>query len=1208
MSAAVDGYSNRVSIHLLGTFQVVVGDRAIDARAWKLKRATHLVKLLALARGHQLHRDQLIDQLWPDADGDWALGSFHQALHAARHALEPYRAARTSRTILPLRQQVLALVPEGDLWIDVEAFQEAAAEARSSGDPRRCLDALALYTGDLLPEDLYEDWTQPARVSLRATYITLLSTTAQIQEAREALGDAIATLQTLLAEDPLSEPAYASLLRLHALTGRRDQAARVYQQLQETLRRELDAEPSDEINELYGRINSGEIAARERSTPPLVAPSPGTTSSVAPPSQVAQISLRQHARESRLIGRQPEIELLQGAFDSVLSGHGQVVFLSGEPGIGKTRLSEALADYAESQGAGVLWARCHRADDTPAFWLWSQIVRASLRGASIDQLRADLGGGLSAMAQVVPALHDLIPDVPVLAPLEGSQARYRFFASLADYLDRLAARRPLVLLLDDLQWADPSSVLALEHVADQLASQRILLVGTYRSAEVEGNLAVAQALARLSRSQATKRIPLEGFTLDDTTALAEAVSGNALPPAISASIQDRTDGNPFFVRELVRLMREEGWDELPEVPGRWGSAVPVGVREAVILRLQPLARETQSILTAAAVIGSSFDLDVLASVSEVAFDPLLDRLEEAVNAGLVEADLENVNQFWFSHVLIREALLAGLLGVRQARLHARIGEVLEKRATTQADPTYSEIAYHYAEAAPIGKAEQAITYLTLAGKQSMERFAYAESAEQYQHAAQLLEGFLPDRQAELADTLLRLGKAKWAAAEPEAARANLLRAYDVARTMHDVERTALAALELAYHAGAFTTGEQQLLRETYAEFPLADNPLRVMLMSQIVIGASTKQMTFAEETEGLDAFSMADEALAMARRIGDPSAVAEALLSKIHMTNVEDIDTQLALATELLTLSVENHILQNELMARSMRAGALLWAGRIAEVDQEIAAYSAIAKQHRLPLRRWSSTVKNAMRAFMRGDLEATENLMELALRIGQGINSGSCDVVYLQQMFFLKREQNRLAEVEVPLRNMAATQPSFPFWRILFALLAVDTARYHEASKAVDDIMASGLAAIPPGIYRLGSLALLAEVAAKLRDRACSKLLIDALQPFNRLFISTGNDSVFLGPVTHYLGLLAETLGRPSDAAAYFKKALKQELATDTPILRFRTLYAYANQLLSQNKDSEEARPLIEEAAEIGQQLALPRAVHLLGGPQNSLSACHSP
>src|SRR5579875_213940 len=182
MSATADGDSNRVSIHLLGGFQVWVGDRAVEPRAWKLKRATHLVKLLALARGHQLHRDQLIDQLWPDADGDWALASFHQALHAARHALEPDRAGRSSRSILSLRQQVLALAAEGDLWIDIEAFQAEAARARSSGDLQRCLSSLALYTGDLLPEDLYEDWTQPTRDSLRAAYISLLGLTAQVQE------------------------------------------------------------------------------------------------------------------------------------------------------------------------------------------------------------------------------------------------------------------------------------------------------------------------------------------------------------------------------------------------------------------------------------------------------------------------------------------------------------------------------------------------------------------------------------------------------------------------------------------------------------------------------------------------------------------------------------------------------------------------------------------------------------------------------------------------------------------------------------------------------------------------------------------------------------------------------------------------------------------------------------------------------------------
>ncbi len=269
--------SNLLTIRLLGVFDVSVDDRVVEPSVWRLRKATHLVKLLALSPGHRMHRDQLIDALWPEVDPDSALSSFHQALHAARRALEPDRPARSSNSLLRLHQQVLSLESADEVWIDAEAFQAAAIDARSSGDLDSCTAALLLYTGELLPEDLYESWTQRARDSLRQLYLDLLLTTAQLQEERGAATEAIEMLRTLIDADPLNESAYAALMQLHARSGRRDQAIRLYQQLSETLESELDAEPSPEVASLYARINSGELNASAMPITQPVAPTPATS-------------------------------------------------------------------------------------------------------------------------------------------------------------------------------------------------------------------------------------------------------------------------------------------------------------------------------------------------------------------------------------------------------------------------------------------------------------------------------------------------------------------------------------------------------------------------------------------------------------------------------------------------------------------------------------------------------------------------------------------------------------------------------------------------------------------------------------------------------------------------------------------------------------------------------------------------------------------
>ena len=669
--------------------------------------------------------------------------------------------------MLRLYQQVLSLVPSDDVWIDAEAFQAAAASARNSGDIRRCRGALSLYSGDLLPEDLYESWTQRSRDALRSTYLELLFSTARLQEERGAPTEAAETLRRLIEADPLNEAAYASLMQIHARSGRRDQAHRLFQQLSETLHAELDTEPSQELADLHTQISSGGLPA-------------SVALESAPRAKTRAPEYRRPARRSpgdfesrcRSLPRragwsigQTELISLQRAFDALQSGDGQIVLLEGEPGIGKTRLTEELAHFAGMSGATVLWARCHDAEGSPAFWPWSQIVRNSLRDTSPDELRGLLANEAGPIAQVVPEIRAISPDSSLPAEPDPDQARFRFFDSMTMFLVRLSERHPLVLIIEDLHWADRSSLMLLEFLADEIAQRRIMLVVTCRASAIGDTVPLIRALERLNRSRVTQRFRSRDSASTTRRASAGWSWADQLPENLVETIYQRTNGNPFFLREVTQLLVKEGQDLDSSDPNQWQITIPVGIREAVTMRLSALSDDARRLLVDAAVIGIEFHLDLLAAMNDTSANELLDLLEEAVALGVVAEDQHVPDRFRFTHVLTQQTLYEGLIVARRARMHARVGDVLERLRGSSSDPPYAELAHHFYLAAA-GEAERAVTYLTHAGEQSMARIAYAEAVEQFRRAVDVLDRFLPEQQKKLFDVVHLLARHSWPLESP----------------------------------------------------------------------------------------------------------------------------------------------------------------------------------------------------------------------------------------------------------------------------------------------------------------------------------------------------------------------------------------------------------------------------------------------------------
>jgi predicted ATPase len=437
------------------------------------------------------------------------------------------------------------------------------------------------------------------------------------------------------------------------------------------------------------------------------------------------------------VGRERELGDLRAGLDAALAGHGHLLLLVGEPGIGKTRMAEELAAVARARGALVLWGRCLEWDGAPPYWPWRQLLRAPIQAADASMVRSDLGSAASDLAQIVPEIHEALPDLPPAANIEPEQARFRLFDGVTRFLQAVARRQPLVLILDDLHWADAPSLALLEFVAPMVADMPVLIVATYRHVEVGRQHPLARTLAVLTRQPASRRILLRGLAPDQFASLVRLLGADEPSPALVATIAAETDGNPFFVREVTQLlMVEAGLAQRAPTAGR--LRVPESVREVLGRRLDRLSAACNRLLAVAAVIGREFSVPLLEHVSGSVAGDLLGWLDEAVAACLLDEQVP-ARRYRFSHALVQETLYQELSTAQRLALHARVGVAIEHLYAADLEPHLPDLAYHFGEAAPGGYAEQALRYASQAAEQAMAQLAWEAAITQYEHAVQVVE-------------------------------------------------------------------------------------------------------------------------------------------------------------------------------------------------------------------------------------------------------------------------------------------------------------------------------------------------------------------------------------------------------------------------------------------------------------------------------------
>jgi DNA-binding SARP family transcriptional activator len=709
------GEDMTLELRLLGGFSARVGSRSVQEGDWRLRKAKSLVKLLALEPGHRLHREQVMDLLWPDLDPEGAANSLNKALHAARRALEPDLVPGRPSLYLRLQGDLLTLQSPERLWVDVPAFEAAGAAARQAGDVEAYRSALELYRCELLPEDRYEEWADLRREELRSLHISLLLELARLLELRGEHEPAIQQLQQVVAADPAHEEAHASLMRVQALSGHRHQALRQYERLREALQRELGVDPEPSSRQLYQEILEGRLQ-------------PFSPAAPAQPDEAEE-------RNPPLVDRGEELDSLEDALEALFAGRGGVILISGEAGSGKSRLASELVERVRRRGGMALVGASYEQEGRLPYGPFVEALDDLARRIKPAELRSLLGDAGPDLARLAPGIGAALG---LSQPAPGAEApdRQRLFAAVAGLLSRLAGQRPMTLVLDDLHAADDASLQLLHYLARTGRSYPLLILGTLRPEEAAPADPLSELLAALQRERAVVRLDLRRLSPAESEILVRSLLGGApVDPRVFEVVYGLAEGNPFFTEEALGVMREGG--QMEQRDGRWrlrdGVSPDLGpLAELVNARLAQLSSPARRVLGLAAVVGREVPYRLLQRSSDMAEWEMLDALDECLGRHVLE---ESPEGYRFGHPLHREALYAGLSRARRASLHGRVADTLEELYSGDLNTQAEALAHHYGLSDEPGRA---VGYLIVAGDRAAAVYANEAALGHYRRATELL--------------------------------------------------------------------------------------------------------------------------------------------------------------------------------------------------------------------------------------------------------------------------------------------------------------------------------------------------------------------------------------------------------------------------------------------------------------------------------------
>jgi predicted ATPase/DNA-binding CsgD family transcriptional regulator len=802
-----------------------------------------------------------------------------------------------------------------------------------------------------------------------------------------------------------------------------------------------------------------------------------------------------------------------------------------------------------------------------------------------------MGAGAVDIAAIVPEVRERLPDLP-MPPRFGDpeQARFRLFDAFTTFLQRASEPLPLVLILDNLHWADKPSLLLLEFLAQECGAHRMLVIGTYRDMEISRQHLLTETLAELTRERSLARLLLHGLNREDVARFLAATTGMTSSHALVEAVYTQTEGNPLFLTEVVRLLAQEGEltsEHVPPQP-RLTLGLPAGVREVIGKRLNRLSPPCNQLLTIAAVIGREFSLkEVARLLDEPCAEHALELLEEAMAARVIEEIPQAVGYYQFTHALIRTTLHDELTMTRRAQLHRRIGEALEELYDATLEPHLTRLALHFGEAAPHGDAPKAIDYAVRAGERDDALLAYEEATRHYTMALQALTLQEPVDESTRCQLLLALGEAQRKAGEFPQALETFQRAADIAKTLDLAEALAHAALgfeETSWRPGLPGDVAARLLEEALESLGEGDSTLKAR-----VLGSLTRAIAY---TGALDQAAVVErQAVEMARRLGDMATLAAALKAPFYaLWELQHIEARRATVTELIKLA--NKIGDKDLLvqAHTWRLFDLMALGDMQAVADQLDVSSQLAEELRQPFYLYAHMTFRAMHAIFTGRFAEGEQLAQQGLTIGQRLRGQDALGVFGVQMFTLRREQGRLKELAPVVKHFVQTSPAASTWRPGLALIYSELGLEQETRTEFAHLAAHDFATISQDARWIACMVYLAEVCAFLGDVHHATTLYQYLAPYEGYNIVVSGSVACYGAASHYLGMLATTMSHWEDAQRHFEDALAMNERMGAKTQLAHTQHEYANMLLAraQPSDHEKALSLLQEALSISRALGM--------------------
>ena len=906
----------------------------------------------------------------------------------------------------------------------------------------------------------------------------------------------------------------------------------------------------------------------------------GATSTVSPVQAQALGALS----DRTFVGRQREIGELKTFLEDAVSGRGRLVTLVGEPGIGKTRTAQELSNYAELRQVQVLWGRCYEGEGAPPYWPWVQTIRTYARDSDAEQLRSIMGAVAGDIAEIVSEVHYKLTDLPQAPALEPEQARFRLFDSIVSFLRNAASSQPLMLVLEDLHWADQPTLSLLGFVARELSGARLLVLATYRDDDLSRDHPLSRTFGTLATEQLFQQVQLKGFSPEEVSRFVEAISGITPPPELVSTIHRRTDGNPLFVTEVVQLLIQEGelTNDDSQASQSWSVRIPEGTMQVIGKRLDRLSDTCTRTLAVASLLGREFDLEHVQRLAAGASSEQLQAVvAEALDARVIEEVPEAPEHYQFTHAVVQETLSSTLPAKVRAKTHGRIGAVLEGLYGDQAPVHSAELAYHFSLAVLGDNKEKLIRYSLLAGQRAAATYAHQEALILFKRALDAKdEQEMDDQTAELLIGLSRAQAATLPNNELGPAVDSLRRAFQYYVDSGEPERAVSVVEQSLPSLSAYLTGVTALITRALALVPADSQQAgRLQTFHGRLLGVEIGDYESAQESLG--------RALDIARNEEDRALEMWTLLAGANVDFYHlRFPQSLGQSLQTIAHAQEEVDLVAEVDARFCAAAT---PGSMGNQERaQVNAGAALVAAEKLRDRFWlaSALWANEIVSRMGGDWKAAREFSDRAFTVG------SRDPRLLATRMLMESEMgdNALSESlsRQLLESIGGKSPEPTMQYVLPALAVSLAARVTESTDALPAVesVAESLLSLPSPtpLVAVTSRVTLGVAAVQRGDGAGALQQYNELEDIPSMMLPGGIVSL-----DRVRALLMEASGRMADAVIHFEAALSFARSSSQPEYAW-VCCDYADTLLRRDSagDHEKAGSLIDEGLSITQALGM--------------------